>query len=72
MCTWVGTDACVCEVATQAQSRVSPSQAQVLFATTPLWSAGLALVLLPAEHMSLAEGAGGALIVVATLLVTRR
>ena len=55
----------------QAQSRVSPTQAQVLFATTPLWSAAIAMVLLPAEHLSLLEGVGGALIVVATVLVTR-
>ena len=62
------TSGCRCA---QAQSRVSPTQAQVLFATTPLWSAAIAMVLLPAEHLSILEGVGGALIVVATVLVTR-
>ena len=60
-----------CSHCAQAQSRVSPTQAQVLFATTPLWSAAIAMVLLPAEHLSVLEGVGGALIVVATVLVTR-
>lgn len=56
----------------QAQSRVSPSQAQVLFATTPLWSAGLALIVLPSERLTVQEGLGGLLIVAATLLVTKK
>lgn len=51
---------------------MSPTQAQVLFATTPLWSAGLALLVLPSEHLTLQEGLGGLLIVIATLLVTKK
>lgn len=57
----------------QGQSRVPPAQAQVLYSTTPLWSALLAWLLLSnsEEAMSAVGWSGGLALVAASLVASR-
>ena len=57
----------------QGQSSVPPAQAQVLYSTTPLWSALIAWWLLSNsdEAMSPVGWAGGLALVVATIIASR-
>jgi len=52
----------------KGQSLVGPTDAQIVFATVPLWSALLAAALLPGEPVGMLTWVGGALIVVAALV----
>jgi drug/metabolite transporter (DMT)-like permease len=57
--------ACITPHVLQGQRLVSPADAQILFASVPVWSALLAAALLPGEAVRLATWGGGACIVVA-------
>ncbi|KAG2499936.1 hypothetical protein HYH03_002223 [Edaphochlamys debaryana] len=55
---------------TVGQRTVPPAQTQVLFSSTPLWSALMAQLLLPGEAMGPLAWAGGAIMVAASLLAS--
>uniref|UniRef100_A0A061R8Z7 Drug metabolite transporter superfamily n=1 Tax=Tetraselmis sp. GSL018 TaxID=582737 RepID=A0A061R8Z7_9CHLO len=57
---------------TLGQSSVSPSQAQIIFSSVPLWSALLAVVVLHEQPMGFIGWAGGAFIVAGGIFVTNR
>ena len=52
----------------KGQSMVSPTDAQVVFATVPLWSALLAALFLPGEHVGTLTWVGGAGMLLAGLV----
>ncbi len=51
---------------------VPPADAQVIFSTTPLWSLAFAFLLLGGEPMSSYTVAGGAAVVVAGVIASRK
>lgn len=57
---------------TQGQSVVPPADAQVIFSTTPLWSLAFAFLLLGGEPMSSWTVAGGAAVVAAGVIASRK
>eukprot|EP00890_Picochlorum_soloecismus_P006269 jgi/Picsp_1/6643/NSC_03986-R1_drug metabolite transporter superfamily len=61
----VGAGACSSYMHVKGQSMVTATDAQIVFSTVPLWSAILAWVILPNEHIGALTLAGGALMVVA-------
>lgn len=52
----------------QGQSLVSPTAAQIVFCSVPLWSAVLAAAALPGETVGPVTLAGGAVVVAAGLM----
>lgn len=56
----------------QGQGKVSSSQAQIYYSSTPIWSALLAMLLLEGESMGPMGWLGGAGIVVAGLIAQRK
>lgn len=54
----------------QGQKTVAPAQAQVIFSSKPLWSAGLAWFLLGGEELGPMTWVGGATLVVAGLIAS--
>jgi len=61
----VGAGACSSYMHVKGQSMVSATDAQIVFSTVPLWSAVLAWVILPDEHIGSLTVFGGALMMVA-------
>ena len=59
-----------CDV--QGQAVVPPAEAQVIFSTVPLWSVAFAFLLLGGEPMSEKTWIGGAAVVVAGLIASRK
>lgn len=56
----------------QGQSVVPPAEAQVIFSTVPLWSLAFAFLLLGGEPMSQYTLVGGAAVVAAGLIASRK
>ena len=58
--------------AVQGQATVPPADAQVIFSTVPLWSIAFAFLLLGGEPMSQWTFVGGAAVVAAGLIASRK
>ena len=56
----------------QGQAVVPPAEAQVIFSTVPLWSVAFAFLLLGGEPMSEKTWIGGAAVVAAGLIASRK
>lgn len=56
----------------QGQSVVPPAEAQVIFSTVPLWSIAFAYLLLGGEPMSEKTLVGGAAVVAAGIIASRK